>query len=281
MTTESSRSITLADGRILVWDEWGDPAGTPLLYVHGTPGSGREAQVLHHAAGFLGIRIIAPHRPGYGGSTHLPGRSVLEWSEDAYTLLDELGLPAVMVLGFSGGGPHAIAFALRYPSRVSAVGLVASAGSPSGFSALLSRGAWTVGMPVLAGLLGLPRLGRRLIARSGRRRRSMRAATIFSASLDTALGQGREQLRGAVRDSWAIYGPWSRFLNWNQKGIPPFLLWHGADDTTVKPEVSHRISRALAGSKLTILPDVGHVNALSDHGAGILCELKRAAESRP
>ena len=70
-------------------------------------------------------------------------------------------------------------------------------------------------------------------------------------------------------------------MNWNQKGLPPFLLWHGADDTTVKPEVSHRISRALAGSKLTILPDVGHVNALSDHGAEILCELKQAAESRP
>lgn len=279
MTSNFSNSTTLADGRVLVWDEWGEPTGVPLLYVHGTPGSGREAQVLHHAAGRLGIRIIAPHRPGYGGSTHLPGRSVLEWAEDAYTLLDQLGLPAAMLLGFSGGGPHAIAFALRYPNRASAVGLIAPAGSPTGVSAVVSRCAWAVGMPVLAGILGLPRLGRRLVARSGSRRRSLRAASIFTASLDTAVGRGREHLRGAVRDSWAIYGPWSRFLNWNQKGLPPFLLWHGEDDTTVKPEVSHRISRALAGSQLTILPGVGHVNALSEHGETILRELKSAAES--
>lgn len=280
---DDARSLRLDDGRVLAWDEWGNPGGFPILYAHGTPGSGREAQLLDHAARDLDLWIIAPHRPGYGGSTHLPGRSVLEWAEDAHVLADHLGLDRLALLGFSGGGPHAIAFALRYPSRVSAAGLIASAGAPSGPGALLARLGWSVGMPALAALLGLPRVvglpsaGRRAVARFKSSRRTNRVASIVAESLDTAVGQGPSGLRGAIRDSWAIYAPWAKYLNWNPPHTPQFLLWHGADDTTVKPDISHRLSKALAGSKLTILPGVGHMDALTDHAAQILTELKEAA----
>ena len=71
-------TITLKDGRLLAYAEYGDPAGTPVFFFHGTPGS-RLFRPSDSITLKLGVRLICTDRPGYGASTFQPGRRLLDW----------------------------------------------------------------------------------------------------------------------------------------------------------------------------------------------------------
>jgi pimeloyl-ACP methyl ester carboxylesterase len=116
---------TLPDGRQLAWRIWGDPDGRPLLRLQGTPGSRLSIPPLHREWERLRLRVIMADRPGFGLSTRLPGRSVMDIADDYAVLLDQLHIDAAAVLGISGGGPHGLAFAVRHPDRVRAISVVA------------------------------------------------------------------------------------------------------------------------------------------------------------
>lgn len=93
---------------------------------HGTPGDGQ----LHapHAADARerGIRLIGYDRPGYGGSTPLPGRSVADCAADVRTIANALGIRRLGIWGVSGGGPHALACAALLPDLAVGVASLAS-----------------------------------------------------------------------------------------------------------------------------------------------------------
>ena len=76
----------LPDGRVLCHAEFGDPAGTPVFYFHGFPGSRLEAQVVHSIGAAGGARILAIDRPGFGGSEFQPGRTLADWPDDVRAL---------------------------------------------------------------------------------------------------------------------------------------------------------------------------------------------------
>lgn len=120
----SEGRLTLRDGRTLAWRSYGPPEGRPLLRFQGTPGSRNSRHADEGAYDRLGVRPIVFDRPGYGDSTRLPGRGVAVVVDDAAQLLDHLGLDAVHTIGGSGGGPHVLAFAARYPERVRAATVV-------------------------------------------------------------------------------------------------------------------------------------------------------------
>jgi len=116
---------TLPDGRQLGWRVWGDPDGKPLLRLQGTPGSRLSIPPLHTEWHDQRLRVIMADRPGFGLSTRLPGRRVIDVADDYAVLLDHLELDSVAVVGISGGGAHALAFAVRHPDRVRALSVVA------------------------------------------------------------------------------------------------------------------------------------------------------------
>jgi len=60
--------VELIDGSVIGYAEAGDPAGFPLLYLHGSPSSRLEVELpgIGEAAQDLRIRVIAPDRPGMG-----------------------------------------------------------------------------------------------------------------------------------------------------------------------------------------------------------------------
>ena len=101
-------STVLPDGRILSHATYGDPAGLPVLFFHGTPGSHVGAELLHDAALAAGVRLIAPDRPGMGESTYQPGRVLLDWPNDVVALADAMGIDRLRIIGYSGGGPYAL-----------------------------------------------------------------------------------------------------------------------------------------------------------------------------
>ena len=66
-----------------------------------------------------GLRWVSYDRPGYGGSTPLPGRDIASAAADTAAVADALGIERLAVIGHSGGGPHALACGalLRGPRR--------------------------------------------------------------------------------------------------------------------------------------------------------------------
>ena len=127
-----SRQVTLADGRLLGFDDFGDPEGAPVLFFHGF-GSSR---VVRHPdddiAAELGARIIAVDRPGIGLSTRQPGRRVTDLPRDIAELLDILDIERCAVLAWSGGGPYALACAWQMPEKFNVVGLISAPAPLSG-----------------------------------------------------------------------------------------------------------------------------------------------------
>ncbi len=118
MTKLGERVVQSPDGRALAVAEWGVPDGTPVINLHGTPGSrlGR-----HHDESMydrLGMHLVTYDRPGYGGSERQPGRRVIDAASDVVAIADSLGFDRFVVGGGSGGAPHALACAATLGGRV-------------------------------------------------------------------------------------------------------------------------------------------------------------------
>lgn len=119
MGEEAPELVEISDGRTLAYAQIGDPDGTPVFVLHGTPGSrlsGRHPDPSRVAG--AGLRVITYDRPGYGRSTRHRGRAVVDCVADIAAIADALGLERFVVTGGSGGGPHALAAAARLPQRV-------------------------------------------------------------------------------------------------------------------------------------------------------------------
>ena len=120
------------DGRSLAFIERGAADGMPVLVCHGTPGS----RLTRHPDPTLyerhGVRMVAYDRPGYGRSDPHAGRSISDAAEDIAAIADELGFERFVVVGGSGGAPHALACGALLGDRVVRVGaLVTPAPSDS------------------------------------------------------------------------------------------------------------------------------------------------------
>src|SRR5208282_1824181 len=71
-----------------------------------------------------GLRLIGYDRPGYGGSTPQPGRTVADCASDVRAICAGLGIDRLAMWGVSGGGPHVLACAALLPDLVTAAGPV-------------------------------------------------------------------------------------------------------------------------------------------------------------
>ncbi len=286
--TERERRLRLADGRVLACLEMGDPAGSPVLYFHGYPGSRLEGRLAASAARRQGLRLLAPDRPGFGASTFQPGRTIGAWAADVAELADQLGLERFAVVGVSGGGPYALACAARIPERLSRVALVGALG-PLGRKRL-ARDMVAVNRLVLALARRLPFLARlavELAARWIRRHPDhhlahMTAAAppvdrrvlavpayraLFTESTAEALRPGG---RGAAWDLTLLARPWDFSL---QEVSVPMRIWQGLADNIVPPAIAQDLAAALPASECRYLEDEGHLSLIVRHMDAVLADL--------
>ena len=128
--------VTTEDGRLLEVLTGGDPDGLPWLYHGGSPTAAVPFPLLDDAARGLGLRMVTYSRPGYGGSSPYPasagGPRVVDDVADSVAILDHLGLGEFVTLGWSGGGPRALACGALLPDRCLAVATLAGVAPKDG-----------------------------------------------------------------------------------------------------------------------------------------------------
>lgn len=117
--------VDLEDGRKIEVRTAGPEHGEVLLFHHGTPGAGLPFRPWVESAVARGLRTVMYSRPGYGLSTADPGRKVVDAASDAAAVVDAVGAKTFRTIGWSGGGPHALACAAALPDRCLATVAVA------------------------------------------------------------------------------------------------------------------------------------------------------------
>ena len=281
---DTDHLIRLPKGVQLSYREVGTAAGRPVLYLHGTPSSRMEADgQLSEVAARLGLRVLAPDRPGYGRTSFI-GYDVRGYPEHLVGLLDTLGLGEVGVIGVSGGGRYACACAVHLGPRVSRTALVAST-APSDLGGV--RATWSKGdrqLYVLA--VRAPWLLRLYLAMmaSRIRRDPKRVPELFNdlpaedeAVLErpevremlatTVTGAFRQGTRGAVHDIGLEARPWDVELDAIEA---PVDVWHGHKDTLVPIGQGQALTRAIPTAIPRLLPEEGHISLRVNHIRAIL-----------
>jgi pimeloyl-ACP methyl ester carboxylesterase len=229
------------DRHALTYDDVGDPAGVPVVYLHG----GGDSRLSRHPddsiAASLGVRLIALERSG--PAVRRP--TLRAWAEE---VLPHLPVDEFAVVGWSAGGPHALALAAVAPGRVTAVAAVGSlppadrlewVGGDARNALRLSRLS-----PALA-RLPLERWGRQAVPPTG------------SPESDAAYTRGRaESFRSG--GLWLAYElgylakPWGFDL---RDIVAPVTLWFGERDTTCPPTIAHDLIHRLPIAKLRLVDD--------------------------
>ncbi|MEU9383950.1 alpha/beta hydrolase [Streptomyces sp. NPDC048279] len=287
--------ITLPDGRHLDIAVSGPSGGVPLIYHHGTPGALSQNRVMQRDVWDRGLRLVTFSRPGYGDSTRKPGRKVLDVAADVEVLLDHLEAERCLVLGHSGGGPHALATAAALPGRVAGVAASCSLApyDTPGFDFLSEMGDQNIkefGLALQGEAAVRPALEADAVAM--RRPDAVDAVRAMLTSLlsdeeRTAMsldaeGGPAEELAGQwahalgdgvdgwVDDDLAFVRPWGFDLIAIQV---PCFIWHGAADRVVPPSHGRRLSEQMPDSLLRMLPDKGHLMVQLDGIGAMVDEL--------
>lgn len=114
--------IKTRDGLSLRVREWGDPAGDPLILLHGLRGYSGTWRGLAAALG-NSRRVIALDQRGRGESDWDPAANYYTdfYLSDLEVLVERLGLGRFTLLGHSMGGTTAYVYAARNPERIDAL----------------------------------------------------------------------------------------------------------------------------------------------------------------
>lgn len=113
--------LRVSDLHEIYWEESGNPAGKPVVFLHGGPGAGTEAK----QRGFFDperYRIVLFDQRGSGKSrphANLSDNTTWHLVSDVEALRSHLGIDRWQVFGGSWGATLALAYAEKHPERVS------------------------------------------------------------------------------------------------------------------------------------------------------------------
>ena len=266
------QTCRLSDGRILSYADYGNAMGKPVFYFHGFPGSHQDIHLFGGAeiAEQLNIRLISVNRPGYGDSHGNQGRSLLDWPKDVTELAGHLELDSFSVLGYSGGGPFALACAFAMPERIIRIAVVSGMGP---WDAPESRKGMAMTIPkapklILNGMIktlekkpekiesnmkkNMPEADRLILE-------DQQISDAFMKTIRVGLKNGSD---GALQDARIYKGEWGFELN---QITQPIQLWHGVEDLNVKVETGQYVASQLPQCNPHFLADEGHVTLIFNH----------------
>jgi pimeloyl-ACP methyl ester carboxylesterase len=277
MVTETWLTVRTDDGRDLEVLVAGPDDGVPLVFHVGTPCAAVVLPDLVESASSRGLRTVVCSRPGYARSTARPGRTVADAVDDVAAVLAELGHDRFVTVGWSGGGPHALACAALLPEQCAAAATLAGV-APYGAEGL----DWMAGMgeenveEFTAALAGEPALTA-FVEQAGAQLAGITGDQVAAAlgtlvpDVDKAALTGRfaealaEMFRRAVStgiagwrdDDLAFARPWG----FDPAGITvPVSVWQGAQDRMVPFAHGTWLAATIPSARSHLLEDEGHVS---------------------
>jgi pimeloyl-ACP methyl ester carboxylesterase len=216
----------------------------PVVYLHG----GGDSRLSRHPddaiAAELGVRLIAIDRCGPSD----PRRTLRSWADEVMELLDTLAIGRFGVIGWSAGGPHALAVAAVAQERVVRVALVASMPPPDGL-AVLPRDV----RRAMRLARRLPRVASRGLETWGRRPPPPTGDPATDGAY--AIGRAESFRTGGLwlaRELAYLGRPWDFEL---AEVRSPVTLWWGERDRVCPPSIAEDYARRLPRTTLRLVDD--------------------------
>jgi pimeloyl-ACP methyl ester carboxylesterase len=276
--------LALLGGRRVAVEEYGDPQGHTVFVFHGTPDSRIGKGYLDPLGRERGLRIVVPDRAGIGRSEPLPGRTLAGYAAEVLGLADALGATTFAVLGYSGGGPYAMACATGCGPRLTAVATMAGAG-PVDDREGAREGLASSDLEMLDLALRDPRAGARqlriqklavqLFPQAGTRSmageldepdRAVLAAVPARSTMASFVEALRQGPDGVLLDYRLWGSPWE--LDW-AAATAPVHLFQGDRDRMVPLHHAEDLARRLPAGLATlhVVEGAGHLSIVASAGA--------------
>jgi pimeloyl-ACP methyl ester carboxylesterase len=272
--------------------------GPALLAHHGTPSEAASWSEWHEDVAARGFRLISITRPGYAASARRPGRSVADASADARAVLDRLDVPWFVTVGWSGGGPHALAAAALQPDRCRAAATLAGVapyGQPDldflagmGPENVDEFGTASLGEAALRAWLEVNLAPLRTVTGAGiidafggllpQADKDVLAdgfADVMAASCRRALAPG---IDGQLDDDLAFIRDWGFALDAVRV---PVAVWQGDLDLMVPAAHGAWLAAHLPHARHVFAPGHGHLSLVKTNRAAILDTLLADALTHP
>lgn len=243
--------ITSGDRKIHYTDSGG--AGVPVVLLHAFPLNSKmwEPQIASLGDRF---RFVALDLSGFGDSNAPEeGYSMAAWAREVQAVLDEIGADKVVLVGLSMGGYLAFECLRRFRERVSALVLAdtrAEADPPEGIE---------------------KRTKQQAMVRDGGRDELIAALT--AALISDATTSNKPDVVATLRD--LMDNPAAGFVGALEamKNRPdssdelaridvPTLVIVGENDAITPPDAARKIHEHVAGSRLVVIPEAGHLSNL-------------------
>lgn len=279
------RTVTTEDGRKLEILTAGNPGGYPWLWVPGSPSAAADYPRLDELATKLDLRLVTWSRPGYGGSTPRPrppvSPRIVDDVPDVEAILDALDIGEFVVVGWSGGGPRALACAALLSDRCKA------AASLAGLAPFDAAGLdWMAGMgPGNVADFTAARQGPEAYA-AFQEKYFLPMTSASAADVAVGLGQlmtptddvtstpdlaqwlaemmhraGAQGVIGVRDDGLALAAPWG----FDVRSISvPTAVWAGGQDATVPYAHGQWLAANVPGAVAHLCDDAGHVTLVND-----------------
>lgn len=248
--------------------------GPPVLFVHGMPGDWSQAAPLARELAD-DHRVLLVSRPGYGRTPLEVGATPRATAGAFRALLDALGIPRAAVVGISGGGPSAYAFAAHERDRCDRLVLACAVNIDAMVVPPLLK--YLHAIPVLPDVLG-----------RWDRNRKLRSAEGPSGLVARALSEANEVERARIEDDpvaleWLVefvthnlrvtedMRPFRHDLRtivrhqrngerqrWPDGPMVPTLIMHGDADEVVDIESARAYERLIPGAETVVYAGAGH-----------------------
>jgi len=253
VTVESELGITPVS-----YVEMGE--GPPVLFVHGLGGSWRNwlENIPHFAKTH---RVVAPDLPGFGLSAAPPEPITMSaYGDFLVKFSDAVGLPPETALvGHSMGGFISTEAVIEVPDRYRCLVLVSAAGVS--FATMRESSKAVIGLLIR---IMLPIANQRIAPNLGRKR--LRTASfagviahpnLIRREMLWELGQYAVNSQSLIEAAYALAGYDTR-ERLAEIRVPTLIVW-GEQDRLVPTSGAYEYQRRIAGSRLTVIHDSGHM----------------------
>jgi pimeloyl-ACP methyl ester carboxylesterase len=264
----------------------GPTDGLTLVLHNGTPAGLMAAPGIAAAAAERGLRLVVYARPGYESSTPVPGRRVGDAAADLAAVLDAVGAAEFVTVGWSGGGPHALACAALLPGRCLAAATMAGVAPYQAEGLDWSQGMGSENVAEFHAALAGPAALTKFLEPAAREMASLTGADVVAglgdlvSAADKAAVTGefadylaasfRAAVAGGVAgwrdDDLAFVADWD-FTMADVAAGAPVAVWQGDQDMMVPWSHGHWLAAHIPGARAHLLPGEGHLTLVHTFGA--------------